>query len=277
MPNQSSVDEQNAAFWSELCGTGIAKSLGITGEGPDELRRFDDFYFGFYPYLKHYVDRFDLNGRDVLEIGIGYGTLGQYLAERGARYHGLDIAPTPVEMMRHRLRMLGDDAIDRILQGSALEIRFASETFDYVYSIGCLHHTGNLGRSFDEVNRVLKPGGTAVLMLYNRYSWRQLWRVDRLRLEAAFRTGRIPSAKKVRAYYDRNAAGEAAPHTDFSSRHGARFLLQRAGFSQVRIRAENFDRIHFRRVMSVSRERVLAGPLPRLLGLDLYITARKSR
>jgi SAM-dependent methyltransferase len=212
----------------------------------------------------------------VLEIGLGYGTLGKYIAERGAVYHGLDIAPTPVEMMRHRLRMLGDGtgADARVVQGSALKIPFASETFDFVYSIGCLHHTGNLGTSFAEVRRVLKPGGTVVLMLYNRYSWRQLWRVDRRRLAAVFRTGRVPSAKKIRSYYDRNAAGDAAPHTDFTSRHGARRLL--VGFADVRIRAENLDRIRFRRTTLVPRERLLRGPLPRLFGLDLYITARKA-
>ena len=90
---QAQVDQRNAAFWSELCGTGMARALGITGESPDALQRFDDAYFGFYPYLAGYVDRFDVSDRAVLEIGLGYGTLGQYLAEQGARYHGLDIAP----------------------------------------------------------------------------------------------------------------------------------------------------------------------------------------
>ena len=273
MTSQADIDQENAAFWSELCGSGVARMLGITGDDPTDLKRFDDWYFGYYPYLKKHVDPFDLRGRSVLEIGLGYGTLGQYIAERGAVYYGLDVAATPVEMMRHRLRMLGGPAEDRVVQGSALEIPFPSDTFDHVYSIGCLHHTGDLSRSFAEVRRVLKPGGTTVLMLYNRYSWRQLWRVDRRRLGAALRTGRMPSAKKIRAYYDTNAAGDSAPHTDFTSRHGARHLL--TGFSDVAIQAENFDPIRFRRKLLVRRERLIEGPIARLFGLDLYITARK--
>ena len=273
MTSQAETDRKNAAFWSELCGSGIARVLGITGDEPDALRRFDDYYFDHYPYLKKFVDRYDLHGRGVLEIGLGYGTLGQYIAERGAVYHGLDIAPTPVEMMRHRLRMLDQEADDRVLEGSALDIPFPSETFDFVYSIGCLHHTGDLERSFAEVYRVLKPRGRAVLMIYNRYSWRQLWRVDRRRLGAAFRTRRIPSAKKIRAYYDRNAAGDAAPHTDFTSRWGARQLLRR--FSRVRVQAENFDNVRLAGRWLVRRERLIEGPVARLFGLDLYITARK--
>jgi SAM-dependent methyltransferase len=274
MPDQSELDQKNATFWSELCGSQIARALGITGDEPDALRRFDDYYFAYYPYLKSYVTRHDLAGRKVLEIGLGYGTLGQFIAEQGAVYHGLDIAPTPVEMMQHRLRMLGDGADDRVLEGSAVDIPFPSETFDYVFSIGCLHHTGNLSRSIGEVHRVLKPGGTAVLMLYNRGSWRQLWRVDRRRLAAALRTGQMPSAKKIRSYYDRNFAGDSAPHTDFTSRRGVRLLL--SDFSRVDIRAENFDAVRFRRRVLFPRERVIRTPLPRLLGLDLYITAWKG-
>ena len=207
---QVEIDRQNASFWSELCGSGLARSLGITGDEPDALERFDAHYFGFYPYLKGYVDRFDLSGRDVLEIGLGYGTLGQYIAERGAVYHGLDIAPTPVEMMRHRLRMLGQDGDERVLQGSALEIPWPDETFDSVYSIGCLHHTGDLERAIAEVHRVLRPGGHAVVMLYNRHSAR--------RLRAGLRSR---SAAAIRGSYDQNAGGEPAPHTDFTSRREA--------------------------------------------------------
>jgi SAM-dependent methyltransferase len=273
MVEQADVDRQNTAFWSELCGSSAARALGITGDEPDALRRFDEWYFDYYPYLTKHVDPYDLRERKVLEIGLGYGTLGQYIAERGAVYHGLDIAPTPVEMMRHRLRMLCGPADDRVVQGSAVDIPFAAETFDYVYSIGCLHHTGDLEGSVAEVHRVLKPGGTAVLMLYNRYSLRQLWRVDRRRLEAVFRTGRLPNAETVRAYYDTNAAGDGAPHTDFTSRRSARRLLRH--FSHAEIKADNFDTLRVTRGLAIGRDRLIEGPIARLLGLDLYITTTK--
>jgi SAM-dependent methyltransferase len=259
---QIEIDRQNASFWSELCGSGLARSLGITGDEPDTLERFDAAYFGFYPYLKGYVDRFDLSGRDVLEIGLGYGTLGQYIAERGAVYHGLDIAPTPVEMMRHRLRLLGQEGDERVRQGSALESPWPGATFDAVYSIGCLHHTGDLERAVTEVHRVLRPGGSAVVMLYNRHSARRL------------RAGlRARSAAAIRGSYDRNAGGEPAPHTDFTSRREARRLF--GAFSRVQINGENLDAPTFRGRTVVSRERALRTPLPRLLGLDLYIVAQK--
>jgi ubiquinone/menaquinone biosynthesis C-methylase UbiE len=259
---QVELDRQNATFWSELCGSGLARSLGITGNEPGALERFDHEYFGLYPYLKGYVDRVDLAGRDVLEIGLGYGTLGQYIAGGGGVYHGLDIAPAPVEMMRHRLRLLGVDGDDRVLEGSALEIPWPDATFDAVYSIGCLHHTGDLGRAVGEVQRVLKPSGTAVVMLYNRHSARRLGAAVRAR-----------SAAAIRGAYDQNVEGEPAPHTDFTSRREVRQLF--GAFARVKIDAQNFDHLSFRGRNLLSREQVLRTPLPRALGLDLYIVAEK--
>jgi len=270
---QAQVDQQNAAFWSELCGTGMARALGITGESPDALARFDEAYFEFYPYLKGYADQFHLSGRPLLEIGLGYGTFGQYLAARGAQYHGLDIAPTPVEMMRHRLRLLGVPADETVLQGSALEIPWPDATFDFVYSIGCLHHTGDLPTAVDEVHRVLKPSGSAVVMLYNRYSARQLWRVDAPRVISHVRRRWRRSAEAVRADYDTNSAGEAAPHTDFTSRRGVRRLFSR--FAEVKIDTQNFDDIYRHGKLVLARERIIRSPLAKAFGLDLYITARK--
>ena len=49
---------------------------------------------------------------------------------------------------------------------------FPDRSFDCVVSIGCFHHTGNVWRCLSETARVLKPGGTAIIMLY-KFSLRQ--------------------------------------------------------------------------------------------------------
>jgi hypothetical protein len=53
--DQEVVDTQNAAFWDELCGTGLAKSLGITTRDSESLKRYDEAYMAMYPYLGEYV------------------------------------------------------------------------------------------------------------------------------------------------------------------------------------------------------------------------------
>jgi ubiquinone/menaquinone biosynthesis C-methylase UbiE len=256
----ATLDSRNAAFWDELCGTHLARSIGITEITPATIAAFDAAYFDYYPYLAQYVVREPLADRRVLEIGLGYGTLGQLIASRGADYHALDIAEGPVRMMRDRLAALGvEDPDARVTQGSALELPFPDASFDYVYSIGCLHHTGDLARGVDEVRRVLRPGGKAVVMLYNARSIRHLVPIRR-------RAG-----EELRRAYDSNVAGDAAPHTDYVSPAEVRRLF--ASFSRVRIDVRNLPDLGLGRAR-VPR-RLLLGNLARIVGTDLYITAEK--
>src|SRR3954454_14320958 len=260
---QQTVDQRNAAFWDTLCGWNMAKDAGITGESADDLRRFDELYLGFYPYLEQYVPE-TFEGKKVLEVGLGFGTLGQLLASRGGEYHGADIAAGPVAVMKRRLAWLGQPE-DHAREGSVLELPFEDGTFDYVYSIGCLHHTGNLLKSIQEVHRVLVPGGRAVVMLYNRHSLRRLV----YGLRSFVRRGQSLD-DEMRALYDAHESGEPAPHTDFVSRAQVKGLFR--DFARVRIDAQNFDGYH---PLGIKREWFLSN-IARVVGLDLYIVADKA-
>jgi SAM-dependent methyltransferase len=276
LPHQRKTDIKNAAFWNELCGSGLARSLGITESTPESLRMFDEAYMAMYPYLSRYVIEEKLAGKRVLEIGLGYGTLGQLIASRGCQYHGLDIADGPVEVVRYRLGLLTIDAMDRVHKASALDIPYRDGSFDYVYSIGCLHHTGDLTKAVSEVHRVLVAGGKAVVMLYNRHSFRRLAELrTRYMWELLVgRRDRQAFAETIRARYDSNAAGDAAPHTDFVSRSDIRRRLF-ARFSSLRIDVQNFDGYTlFAGRVVIPRHRLL-GNIARILGTDLYVVATK--
>jgi SAM-dependent methyltransferase len=204
-----------------------------------------------------------------LEVGLGYGTLGQFIASKGAQYFGVDIAEGPVMMMRHRMRMLGQPE-HQIEQGSVLELAHADASFDFVYSIGVLHHTGNLPRSIEQVYRVLRPGGKAIIMLYNRQSFRQFLLTSKRRFqpdpEQTFK-------QSVRAAYDSNAKGEAAPHTDYVTRAEVRQLFKQ--FANVHIDTQNFDDYSLLRGHLFISRKLFLNNLARLVGLDLYIVAQK--
>src|SRR5829696_3342257 len=174
---QYALDASNASFWEELCGSALACALGITDASAESLAAFDAAYMERYPYLEAYLpDR--LGDDQVLEIGLGYGTLSTELMRRGTGYHGLDIAEGPVEMVRHRIRLAAlEGAERRVRRGSALAIPHADNRFNWVFTIGCLHHTGDIASAVAEVHRVLRPGGTAIVMLYNRHSFRQMIKV----------------------------------------------------------------------------------------------------
>jgi ubiquinone/menaquinone biosynthesis methyltransferase len=162
------VSQRNAEFWDELCGSHLARQLGIRDASPGELARFDAAYLAIYPYLLGYFPREQVAGRRVLDVGLGYGTLAEALARMGADYHGLDIATGPVEMARHRLAGVPGARPAQVQQGSVLELPFPDASFDLLASIGCLHHTGDLFGAIQEVRRVLRPGGRLAILEITR-------------------------------------------------------------------------------------------------------------
>jgi SAM-dependent methyltransferase len=269
---QSQIDSANASFWDELCGTTLAQQLGITDADEQSLERFDRAFLGEYPYIEKYLPTPSPDRERLLEVGLGYGTVGGLLARRGFDYHGLDISPGPVEMMRQRLRQLRfDRPEERVRVGSVLENPHPDESFDHVVTIGCLHHTGDIPRAVSEVKRVLRPGGRAVVMLYNERSYRRL-RMGLSELPAKLRRRHGRDDEAIRAAYDTDSEGEAAPATDFTTVREAKRLF--ADCSEVVVRRENFDYMVRRGGAPISREFLLGWPA-RLAGLDLYITAVK--
>jgi len=263
-------DQANAGFWSELCGSALARTLGITTVTADALRRFDATYMALYPYLWNYVRHENLQGQRVLEIGLGYGTLGQILAGRRAQYSGLDVAASAVSLMRHRLALARIGRAAAVQVGSALAIPHRDASFDYVYSIGCLHHTGNLPRAIDEVARVLVPGGKAIVMLYHRHSYRQWIERARFRLRCGGRAPKAELERCLRGLYDTNAYGTAAPFTAYVSRREVRRLFCR--FSTVRIDTRNAEGLAVGGRLRIPRDRLLEN-VARVAGLDLYVVA----
>ena len=267
----TSIDAANADFWNELCGTTFARALGINDHSPASLKKFDDAYLAFYPYLLEHAGLGLMRGTKVLEIGLGFGTLGQKIAEAGADYVGMDIAQGPVRMMNHRLQMAG--CAGRAIEGSMLQCPMESDSLDFVVSIGCFHHTGDVQRCVDETYRVLKPGGRAFIMVYNRFSYNQWIRWPgttfmALLHHAGLRRDTVAAKASQRKAYDSNLGGEGAPETVFLSIQQLRGMFSR--FRSVKFTKENCTGLPW----VVTRARLLPW-LGRLAGLDLYIAAQK--
>lgn len=274
--DQIRIDSENSEFWNTLCGSVFAQSIGVTDDSPASLARFDDWFFRLYPYLDGHLDLDDLKGRRVLEVGLGYGSVGQKIAAAGADYMGLDIAAGPVGMMRRRLRQSGlsGDAT----QGSILAAPFDEASFDVVVAIGCLHHTGDLLGAIRACRRLLRTGGRLTMMVYYAYSYRRWGQAPAetrrylLRELAGYRGAAAGAQTQHRAAYDVDLEGNAAPHTDWISRRSLRDYFRRAGFGSFSDRLENIDQAGPHK--SRPREELLGTPWPKIWGLDLYATAR---
>jgi SAM-dependent methyltransferase len=290
------VDKANVDFWETLCGSPFARALGIKDFTLESLQRFDEAYFDYYSYLLRHVDLASLSGKKVLEVGLGYGSLGQKIAESGAEYLGLDIAEAPVRLMNERLRLVGLGGL--ALQGSLLRSAIRAESLDYVVSIGCFHHTGDIRGCIDETYRILKPGGVAVIMVYNLFSYRQWWKWPKQTFQSAVRwltsSDRIVEGTEAQriAYDGTDAFGRSAPSTVFLS--GKQLRKMFAKYSSVAVRKENCHDLAYSRYLVpppkegkyaarlinlrvevfVPRELTLSW-LGRALGLDLYVRAIK--
>jgi len=107
-------------------------------------------------------------GRDVLEAGCGIATDGARFARAGARYTGLDGSETAVSLARHRFASEG--LAGDIVAGPITALPFADSSFDLVFSHGVVHHIEDTQKAIDEFHRVLRPGGTALVMVYHRAS-----------------------------------------------------------------------------------------------------------
>jgi ubiquinone/menaquinone biosynthesis C-methylase UbiE len=121
------------------------------------------------PYIKPFA-RFERGrGKKVLEVGVGAGTDFVNWVRNGAEATGIDLTEQGVLLTRERLELEGLRA--EVRQGDAENLPFPDASFDIVYSYGVLHHSPDTAKAIREVHRVLKPGGTALVMIYHSPSW----------------------------------------------------------------------------------------------------------
>jgi SAM-dependent methyltransferase len=93
-------------------------------------------------------------------------------AEQGAYVTGVDLAEEAIRLAKENFALQNVNGDLRIMNGENLQFR--DNTFDGVYAHGVLQYTADGERMIREIHRVLKPGGEAILMVYNRYSWLNL-------------------------------------------------------------------------------------------------------
>ena len=128
----------------------------------------------------------ELAGKRVLEVGSGGGGHSCIFKRYGAEVTAVDITEERARSTALKFGLLkGGPAI--ALQGDAENLPFPDNHFDFVYSNGVFHHSPDTERCIAEVKRVLKPGGTSVIMLYSRISSVYLFNV----VPRAFLTGEM--------------------------------------------------------------------------------------
>lgn len=227
-------------------------------------------YTEYAPWMPELMGFNSFPGAKLLEIGCGMGTDLLQFARGGAQCHAVDLTPRSVEITRHRFKLYGFSGEFAISDGERLPFR--DHSFDVVYSNGVLHHTPDTAGAIREVHRVLRPGGTAKVMLYHRNSL-NYWVEIVLRrgiFGAEFLRGR--SAEEIMSRVIEFSDHEARPLVKVYSRKEAEELFSM--FGDVRVDVEQLMRDELRvfsRFVSESRFKRIS----RSIGWNVIVTATK--
>ena len=160
-------------FWNtDACSSYEIKEFS---DKQDFYKKYREFRYRVIGYILFWAPFSETKGKSVLEIGCGNGADGVMFAMNGANYTGVDLTQTAVNATKEHFGLLGLQGNFKI--DNAEQLSFADETFDYVYSFGVLHHTPSPQQALNEVYRVLRSNGKAIIMLYYRQSFNYFVRI----------------------------------------------------------------------------------------------------
>ena len=112
-----------------------------------------------------------LKNKNILEIGSGSGAHSALLLQKGANVISVDISLNRSISTSRKLIILDQNHKKHLtINTNAENLPIKDSSIDYVYSNGVLHHANNTEKCIQEIYRVLKPGGKAILMFYCKSS-----------------------------------------------------------------------------------------------------------
>lgn len=144
------IDERSVA---------TAVSFGYEWNHFPEMRaEWEKNFWGYF--APHTPESF--RGKRVLDAGCGTGRHAFHAARAGAEVWAVDLG-SAIEVAH---RNTADSGNVQTVQADLYNLPFAPESFDFVYSIGVLHHLPDPEGAFRNLLRYLKPGGRAHIYLY---------------------------------------------------------------------------------------------------------------
>ena len=102
--------------------------------------------------------------KEILDVGCGIGGSSLYLAQKfNARAVGITLSPVQASRATERAQEAGLATDVQFQVADALDMPFADDTFDFVWSMESGEHMPDKEKFLHECYRVLKPGGTFLM------------------------------------------------------------------------------------------------------------------
>ncbi len=129
----------------------------------------------------------DVDGKLVLDVGCGMGRFTDVASRWGAMVVGIDLTSAVDAAYAN----VGARENVHLAQADIFALPFREETFDVVFSLGVLHHTPDTRAAFDQLPRLVKPGGKIAIWVYGAgmraWSWMSdIYRVATTRMPKRF-------------------------------------------------------------------------------------------
>lgn len=149
----------------------IPESSEEVTDGKHYLKRVKDMMLSeLYPFfIQRIIKEVGFGPGRALEIGPGPLPLGFFLSKQTQwDIEGGEISPDIVEIGRKAMKDEDKKMRYRLEVANAEDLPYKNGTFNLVFSSGSLHHWVNPVKVFQEIFRVLAPGGTAIIFDLSR-------------------------------------------------------------------------------------------------------------
>jgi ubiquinone/menaquinone biosynthesis C-methylase UbiE len=194
------------------------------------VRKIDELY-------PLYMDKSGLyaphEGEVLLDYGCGPGNdlVGWLCYSKARSIIGMDVSRRALELARMRLALHVDDGLERLrlirISDAVATIPLADASVDHISTMGVLHHATDMPGILQEFHRILRPGGTVSVMLYNRDS---LYFHLTIAYVHRFIQGRFPVSTSAEEAW-RQIADNGAPIAGLLKPEGVEAICKKAGFS----------------------------------------------
>ena len=162
--------DQVKKFWNDRpCNIGHSKKDIGTKEYFDEVARKK---FIVEPHIESFSQFPKWEGKKVLEIGCGLGTVGLNFAMFGADYTGVELSEESMKLSQKRFNVYNQSG--KFYSGNAEKLSsfVPVETYDLIYSFGVIHHSPKPEKIISEIKKYMDENSVLKIMLYAKNSWK---------------------------------------------------------------------------------------------------------
>ena len=132
--------------------------------------------------LKESFEIENFKNKSFIDVGCGSGIFSISASLLGGKTKSFDFDIDAVECTKDLSKKILGKTIDTE-KGDILDLKYIQNLgkFDYVYSWGVLHHTGNLNSALKNIDNLVKKNGKLFISIYNDQGIKSdLWRIIKI-------------------------------------------------------------------------------------------------